>query len=118
MKQMIVFVDSTSSKVLIETTTDDGRRNREVVHAHSPSVSVDDLLDAMEQFRNTGIGDGPWKDVEIVDCCPEDVPIVVDIMTKMWPGKEIYVAQVSKVFSRAVGDLVEKSVSESGVLPF
>jgi hypothetical protein len=112
----IVWVDSPNSKTGVQLPgmyRQDGN-----IYVHSPEESVENLRDANDRLGEHERSIGAWKYAEIVTCDAGDMNSTVDLLTKSNPGREIYVAQINQVFSRAVGDIIEKKVSEAGVLPF
>jgi hypothetical protein len=63
------------------------------------------------------IHDG-WKQSQMWACREEDIPAVVDVVSKAHPGKLIGIYKLNAAFQRGVGELKSLTVTEEGVLPF
>lgn len=57
------------------------------------------------------------RSVTIWSCMEEDVPHVVEELSKEWVGHDIKVFNLIEVHSRIPGELKRKRVEEDGVLP-
>ena len=78
------------------------------------------MVDGTTYGQSTGHRDNPLptNQVEQWLCEARDTVIVVDNMSRQFPGREIKVFNLSEVHIRPPGELVSKVVTKDGVLPF
>lgn len=63
------------------------------------------------EYRDSTMDISSWKCEEV------DVPIVVDHLTKNFPGKEVEVYRLESIHFRPLGEVQNKSVTKNGILP-
>lgn len=88
--------------------------------SHSYGGMSNLMIDGTSYRERTGYRDEPLppNQVEQWLCEARDTAIVVDKMTKEFPGREIKVFNLAEVHIRPPGEMVSKVVTKDGVLPF
>ena len=62
--------------------------------------------------------DGALRRTEIWSCMKEDVPAIVEEISKYFAGKEIKIYDLTAAYTRIPGELKTLTVSKDGKLPF
>lgn len=88
----------------IEFNFGDGRTAQNVYTTGRPEWDHDGELDS-------------WDEATIWEVEEAGIPVVIDTLSRKFPGREIKVFNLVSVFSRAIGDLKEKRVTSEGILP-
>jgi hypothetical protein len=80
---------------------------------HDQVRAVESSIDSAEGLAHTEL----MRRVGIWACHEEDVPAVVEVMSRSWVGHEIKIFNLVQIFSRIPGELREKDLTTDGVLP-
>ena len=91
---------------------------REQIYAHVHDLGMDIACVKTKDLSEVDYDDPAIAHFQFFEVEDRDVDMVVDNLTKIFPGREIRCYVLESEAIRPAGELVRKKVTKEGILPF